>query len=123
MPWKFNIITNLEFWIRLQSFKRKIENKNIFCGSETLIDREWHLALEIPTLRTAHTDRERERETPVKQHQGKAWATKAQRDWPVNMAINSRLIVCKAEIGEALYYAKPALKVDPYFQDLALIKL
>jgi hypothetical protein len=26
----------------------------------------------------------------------KAWATKAQQDWPVNVAINSWLIVCKA---------------------------
>jgi hypothetical protein len=39
------------------------------------------------------------------------------------MAINSRLLICKAEIGETLYYDKPALKVDPYFQVLALIKL
>jgi hypothetical protein len=73
--------------------------------------------------RIAHADRERERETPVKQKQGKAWATKAQQDWPVNMAINSQLLICKAELGEALYYAKPTLKVDPYFQVLALLKL
>jgi hypothetical protein len=39
------------------------------------------------------------------------------------MVINSRLLICKAEIGEVLYYAKPALKVDPYFQVFALIKL
>jgi hypothetical protein len=39
------------------------------------------------------------------------------------MAINSQLLKCKAELGEALYYAKPALKVDSYFQVLALIKL
>jgi hypothetical protein len=39
------------------------------------------------------------------------------------MAINSRLLICKAEVGEALYYAKPALKVDPYFQVLDLSKL
>jgi hypothetical protein len=38
------------------------------------------------------------------------------------MAINNRL-VCKAEIGEALYYAKLMLKVDAYFQVLALKKL
>jgi hypothetical protein len=25
-------------------------------------------------------------------HQGKAWAPKAQQDWPVNVAINSRLL-------------------------------
>jgi hypothetical protein len=29
----------------------------------TLIDREQHLTLEMPTSRTAHTDRERERHT------------------------------------------------------------
>jgi hypothetical protein len=39
------------------------------------------------------------------------------------MTINSRLLACKAEIGQALYYAKLALRVDPYFQVLALIKL
>jgi hypothetical protein len=39
------------------------------------------------------------------------------------VAINSRLLACKAEIGEALYYAKPVLRVDPYIQVLALIKL
>jgi hypothetical protein len=31
------------------------------------------------------------------------------------MAINSRLLACKAEIGQALYYVKLALRVDPYF--------
>jgi hypothetical protein len=36
------------------------------------------------------------------------------------MAINTRLLTCKVELGEALYYAKPALRVDPYFQVLAL---
>jgi hypothetical protein len=39
------------------------------------------------------------------------------------MAINSRLLAYKAEIGQALYYVKPALRVDPYFQVLALLKL
>jgi hypothetical protein len=50
----------LEFRIRLQSFKQKIGNKNIFCGSETLVDRERHLTLGMPTSRTAHADKERE---------------------------------------------------------------
>jgi hypothetical protein len=64
MLWKLNFITNLEFWIPLQSFKQKIENKNI-CGRETLIDRERHIALEMLTSRTAYVDREREN-TPAK---------------------------------------------------------
>jgi hypothetical protein len=34
-------------------------------------DREQHLALEMPTLKIAHAEREREN-TPVKQQQGKA---------------------------------------------------
>jgi hypothetical protein len=38
-----------------------------------------HLALEVPISETAHVGRGRE-DTPVKQHQGKAWATKAQQD-------------------------------------------
>jgi hypothetical protein len=45
------------------------------------------------TSRTAHADREREN-THVKQYQGKAWATKSQQDWPINVAINSRLLAC-----------------------------
>jgi hypothetical protein len=39
------------------------------------------------------------------------------------VAINSQLLACKAEIGEALYYVKLALRVDPYFHVLALLKL
>jgi hypothetical protein len=38
------------------------------------------------------------------------------------MAINSRLLVCKTSRGRALYYVKPALRVSPYFQILALFK-
>jgi hypothetical protein len=67
--------------------------------------------------------RKGERDTHAKQYQGKAWATKAQQDLPINAAINSRLLICKAEIGEALYYTKLTLRVDPYFHVLALIKL
>jgi hypothetical protein len=53
----------------------------------------------------------------------KTWAIKAQQDWLVNEAINSLLLACKSWIGEALYYAKPALRVDPYFQVLALLNI
>jgi hypothetical protein len=59
-----------------------------FLEVKTLDDREWHHALETPTSRTAHAERERE-STPAKQHQGKAQATKAQQDIPINVAINS----------------------------------
>jgi hypothetical protein len=75
----------------------------------------------MSTSRTAHADRERE--TLVKQQQDKTWATKTQQDWLANVAINSRLLICKVELREALYYAKHTLKVDPYFQVLALNKL
>jgi 3-phenylpropionate/cinnamic acid dioxygenase small subunit len=51
-------------------FEQKIENKRYFTEARTLDDQEWHLALEMPTSRTAHTVREREN-TSVKQHQGK----------------------------------------------------
>jgi hypothetical protein len=44
----------------------------------------------------------------------KAWATKAQQDWPVNMIINNWLLIYKTEIGGALYYAKPTLRASPY---------
>jgi hypothetical protein len=50
--------------------------------------KKWHLVLEMPTSETTHVGRERE-STPAKQHQGKARATKAQQDLPVNMVINS----------------------------------
>jgi hypothetical protein len=39
------------------------------------------------------------------------------------MKINIRLLACKATLGQALCYAKQALKVDPYFQVLALAQL
>jgi hypothetical protein len=39
------------------------------------------------------------------------------------MVINSRLLACKVEIGQTLYYAKLTLRVDPYFQVLTLLKL
>jgi hypothetical protein len=74
------------------------------------------------TSRTAHADREREN-TPTKQQQGKAWATNAQQDLPVNMTINSWLLASKVERDKLYNYAKPALRVSPHFQVLALIKL
>jgi hypothetical protein len=64
-----------------------------------------------------------ERDTPAKQHQTKAWATKTHQDLPVNMVINNRLLACNVEIGYALNYAKAVLRVSPYFQVLALLKL
>jgi hypothetical protein len=50
---------------------------------------------QIPTLEIAYTGRER-KNAPAKQQQGKAWATKAQQDLPVNMGIKSQLLACKA---------------------------
>jgi hypothetical protein len=41
--------------------KQKIESKNFFLEAKTLSNREWHLALKMPTSRMAHDDRERER--------------------------------------------------------------
>jgi hypothetical protein len=75
----------------------------------------------MPTSGTTHAKREREN-TPVKQHQGKAWATKAQQNLPVNMAINSWLLAYKTERGKLYNYVKPTLRVSPYFQVLVLIK-
>jgi hypothetical protein len=50
----------------------------------------------------------------------KAWASKAQQDLPVNVAINSRLLVCKAYRVNPISVHKPALIVVPYFHVLAL---
>jgi hypothetical protein len=45
-----------------------MENKNNFVEARTLNNQEWHLALEMSISKTAHTEREREREHPAKQH-------------------------------------------------------
>jgi hypothetical protein len=47
------------------------ENKIYFAKVKILDGQEWHLALDMPISRTAHTEREREN-TPAKQHQDKA---------------------------------------------------
>jgi hypothetical protein len=57
----------------------------------------------------------RGREYTFKKQQDKAWATKAQQDLPVNTAINSRLLACKAQNDKLYNYAKPALRVGAYF--------
>jgi hypothetical protein len=54
---------SFEFNYRVLSKRQRIKT---FCGNETLADGEWDLALEMPTSRMAHTDREREN-TPAKQ--------------------------------------------------------
>jgi hypothetical protein len=81
---------------------------------QSLFDQEWHLGLDVPTIETAHAEGERENK-PAKQQQDKAWATKPQQDWPINMVINSWLLACKASWDKLYLYAKPALRVDPYF--------
>jgi hypothetical protein len=48
-----------------------MENKRHFVEARTLNDQERHLALEVPTSKMAHAEKERE-STPVKQHQDKA---------------------------------------------------
>jgi hypothetical protein len=65
----------------------------------------------------------RERTHLQKQQQGKGWETKARQDLPANVSINSRLLACKAERDKLYNRAKPTLRVSPYFQILALIKI
>jgi hypothetical protein len=50
-------LLQFKFQIRLQSFKRKIKNKNIL-RKRILHGLERHLTLEIPTSRMAHTEKE-----------------------------------------------------------------
>jgi hypothetical protein len=57
------------------------ENKLDFAEAKTLDGLEWHLALEMPTSRTAHTEREREN-TPAKQHQAKPEQLKLNKTYP-----------------------------------------
>jgi hypothetical protein len=73
--------------------------------------------------RTYHSTCSTQAFLQLKRSTSKAWATKAQQDWPINVTINNRLLVCNASRGRALYYDKPTLRVSPYFQILALFKL
>jgi hypothetical protein len=93
MLWKLNFIT---IWVSnlITEFWAEDENK-IDLRKQSLIHKEWHLAVEVPTSVMAHAEREREN-TPTKQQQGKTWATKAQQDLPINVAITSQLLACKA---------------------------
>jgi hypothetical protein len=82
-----------------------MENKT-FCGSEDTRRSRMTPCPIDETTRTTHADREREK-TPAKQHQGKARATKAQQDLLINVAINSRLLVCKASWDELYTMPNP----------------
>jgi hypothetical protein len=55
------------------------------------------------------------------QYSGKAWASKAQQDWPINVDINSRLLTCQA-LGKLYTNAKPTLWERPYFQSFRSIQ-
>jgi hypothetical protein len=57
--------------------------------------------------------REGEGDTHAKQYQGKDWATKAQQDLSINVAIYSWLLACKNEVDKLYNYAKSALRVSP----------
>jgi hypothetical protein len=50
-------LLQFKFQIRLQSFKQKIKNKNIL-RKRTLHGLKRYLTLEIPTSKTAHTEKE-----------------------------------------------------------------
>jgi hypothetical protein len=71
---------------------------------------------------TCHNTRSTQTFLQPKRFTSKAWSTKAQQDWPVNVTINNRLLICKALRGRALCYAKPTLRMSPYFQVLALFR-
>jgi hypothetical protein len=92
MPWKLKFII---IWVlnSIREFEWNIENKTILL-KRSLDDQERYLALEMLTREMTHARREG-KNIPAKQYQGKAWATKAQQDWPVNIAINNQLLVCK----------------------------
>jgi hypothetical protein len=110
----------IKFKIQLQSFTQKRKNK-IHCESANSTIKNDTLPQRCRSQNQL-TSGEREN-TSIKQHQDKTWATKARQDWLINMAINSRLPVRKAWRDKLYHYAKPALRVDPYFQVLALFKI
>jgi hypothetical protein len=64
MFWKLNFIT---VWIFEFHYRVWVEDREwkYFVDAEILDDQEWHIALEMPTSRTAHVERGRE-STPVK---------------------------------------------------------
>jgi hypothetical protein len=45
--------------------------------------------------RAYHSTRSTRAYLQAKRSTSKTWATKAQQDWPVNIAINNRLLICK----------------------------
>jgi hypothetical protein len=63
------IFLQMEFQIRLLSFKSKIENKR-YLQKRSFIDQERHLALKILTSEMTHAGRER-KNTPTKKYQDK----------------------------------------------------
>jgi hypothetical protein len=92
---KLKLYYKFEFWIRLQSFKRKIENIT-HLQKRTLDNQECKIDLKKSTSEMAHAGMKREN-TPAKQYQDKVWATKAQQDWPVNVTTNSWPLAYKVE--------------------------
>jgi hypothetical protein len=95
MLWKLNFKPkSFKFRIWLQSFKPKRE-KIHFLEAETLDESGMAPYPRDADLKNG-SRRKGERDTPAKQHQGKAWSTKAQQDLPVNVAINNFLLICKA---------------------------
>jgi hypothetical protein len=56
--------------LRIKDICGRLKIKDIY-GSESLINKERHLALEMLTLEMAHPGRKSEN-TPAKQHEGKA---------------------------------------------------
>jgi hypothetical protein len=81
------------------------ENKIHFVGANTPRSRMTPCPRDAD-LMMAHAERERE-SAPAKQQQSKASATKAQQDLPVNVVINSRLLVCKASWDELYTMPNP----------------
>jgi hypothetical protein len=76
MLWKLNFITILGFRIWLQSLSER-ENKIYFVEVNTPRFRTTPCAKDADLKNSSRQKEERE-STPTKQHQDKAWATKAQ---------------------------------------------
>jgi hypothetical protein len=57
--------------------------------------------------RTCHNTHNTQEFLQPKRSKSKSWATKAQQDWPVNVVINNRLLVCKASWGKLYTMPNP----------------
>jgi hypothetical protein len=71
---------------------------------------------------TCHSTHNTQSSLQPKRSTSKAWVTKAQQDWPDSMAINSRLLVCKAS-WESSILCQTHAKSESLFSSFSRIQI